>query len=124
MVKIYCGNNQNYLNTHPDYRLGTRYECLQKGIGQGKYNMTSIQPDPNYSSINNVKYYCGKSNVLPDGYNDFATNTMCLQKGIIIGRLNNSNIKTPFYKKWSFYIGLILLLILIILLIMIIRKNK
>lgn len=38
--------------------------------------------DPNH---NKKRLYCGKSNILPDGYDDFGDSFTCLQKGFGAG---------------------------------------
>lgn len=87
--KIYCGEEQII---PPEYDTrGTRYECLRAGIGVGLHlegrrppgileDGTIIPRDPN-----RLKQYCGTKNVLPDGYDSFATNYTCLRKGVGVG---------------------------------------
>lgn len=77
---VYCGNNK--LN-QKSQRLGTRYECLQKGIGIG-----SRLPRERYEPIETIerKIYCGKSNRLPQNYDEFGTRVECLHKGVGIGK--------------------------------------
>ena len=83
----YCGNNKLY----PDLlkgkvKLGTRFECLQKGIQIGK----KLGPDPKYSGkyepIDTRKIYCGNKSELPEGYSYIGNAPLCLQKGTGIGK--------------------------------------
>lgn len=89
MVKkpSYCGNNKLY----PDLlkgkvKLGTRFECLKKGIQNGKY----LGKDPKYSGdyepIDTRKIYCGNKSDLPEGYDYLGNPPLCLQKGTGLGK--------------------------------------
>lgn len=80
---MYCGNNRLHTTGKT---IGTRYECLQRGIRYGK----SLPVDPayagEYNPIDMRKFYCGKSDTLPEGYHDFGSNAMCFSKGIGVGK--------------------------------------
>ena len=84
-VYIYCGNNLYELNKN-NFKLGTRYECLKKGIGKG----LSLPVDPKYKGKykpiipNNI--YCGDKLRSPDKNKRLGTPSGCLQKGIGIGK--------------------------------------
>jgi hypothetical protein len=91
MEDIYCGNNA----LHPDIVngvkvLGSRYQCLRKGIGTG----INLPVDPDYGlpyePIDNRKIYCGNQNVLPVGYDILGNAPQCLQKGIGIGKVQKA----------------------------------
>ena len=84
---IYCGNN----GAHPHLRsgkkiVGTRYQCLQKGLNNGK-NMpidpTFLLP---YRPIIKDKKYCGTKNNLPPGYDRFGGLHECYQMGVGVGK--------------------------------------
>jgi hypothetical protein len=88
MADIYCGNNA----LHPDIVdgikiIGTRYQCLRKGIGRG-FNLP-LDPDygGDYEPIDDRRMYCGNSNRLPNGYDIMGSPSKCLQKGVGIGKL-------------------------------------
>lgn len=84
-VYIYCGNNLYELNKN-NIKLGTRYECLKKGIGKG----LSLPVDPKYKgkykAIIENKIYCGDKLRSPDKSKKLGTPSGCLQKGIGIGK--------------------------------------
>jgi hypothetical protein len=128
MADIYCGNNA----LHPDLVngikvMGSRYQCLRKGIGTG-FNLP-IDPDYGlpYEPIDNRKIYCGNQNILPDGYDSLGNAPQCLQKGIGIGKLQkaqedldapeldnglkrNKNVNKKFILLFSIYIIVFILL--------------
>jgi hypothetical protein len=88
-MPIYCGNNLNDPKlTNGTHNIGTKYQCLRKGIGVG----INLPYDPAYSipyrPIDPRKFYCGKSRRLPDGGGHFAVGSpsKCLQKGVGIGK--------------------------------------
>jgi hypothetical protein len=87
MNKIYCGNNAH----HPGLingtkALGTRYSCLQKG----KNNGLNQPVDPNfllpYQPIDTTRKYCGKSDILPIGYDRFGGLYECYLSGVGVGK--------------------------------------
>lgn len=89
MTQIYCGNNLNYTGlTNGTHTLGTNYQCLRKGIGRGLH----LPYDPSYNGVyapvDNRRYYCGNSPVLPAGGNHFAIGSpsKCLSVGIGVGK--------------------------------------
>lgn len=117
MSGYYCGNDRNSLNGR---RLGSRYKCLQIGIGKGR----SMPLDPEYLNpydpIDIRKIYCGKENRLPRGYNYMGNAPLCLQKGIGIGKkqraeqerdnggdnyIDNRNMK---FRYFLFFISLVI----------------
>lgn len=119
MSRIYCGNNANYTglvnNTH---RIGTNYECLRKGIGTGR-NMPydTNYNNNNYVPIDNRRFYCGNSEEIPQNGNYFAVGSpsKCLQIGIGVGKLQNTNRqKSIFIRYKSYFIYIISLIITII----------
>jgi hypothetical protein len=82
-----CTNNRN----HPDLvvglkRIGTRYECLKRGIGLGR----NLPFDPSYAvdydPIDRTRTYCGLQNRKPMGYNRMGSPSSCLRTGVGIGR--------------------------------------
>lgn len=84
MSDIYCGNNAASIElTSGNSILGTRYECLKKGIGRGMH----MQPNPGpYIPIDERKIYCGTNPDLPDDYDYMGNLSHCLQKGIGVGK--------------------------------------
>lgn len=96
MSQIYCGNNaKDSQLVAGNVILGTRYKCLQKGIGKGM----SLPHDPNfageYEPIDNRTIYCGNSPELPDGYDMMGNLPQCLQKGIGVGKTIKAKQKLP-----------------------------
>ena len=87
MVDIYCGNNSQDTGLVTGTKvLGTRYRCLQKGIGKGLNMPYDDKYLGAYAPIDNTRIYCGNLTVLPAGYDRFGTITECLQKGIGVGK--------------------------------------
>ena len=87
MSNIYCGNNaksNDILNGNKV--IGTRYDCLRKGIGKGKNSPVDNNYIGEYQAIDTRKIYCGKSENLPNGYDLMGNLPQCLQKGIGIGK--------------------------------------
>jgi hypothetical protein len=77
----YCGNNRiGHVN------LGTRYECFKRGVGIGLH----LPYDPSYAlgyvPIDTRKIYCGIALRLPRHYHIMGNSTMCLQKGVGVGK--------------------------------------
>jgi hypothetical protein len=65
--------------------MGSRYQCLRKGIGRG-LNEPIFTYSEEYEPIENVKVYCGNSNVLPRDKDRFGTRDECLRKGFAVGQ--------------------------------------
>ena len=87
MSDIYCGNNAANIDLmNGNSIVGTRYECLKKGIGRGM----NMPPDPTYTGqyipIDERKMYCGTNPDLPDEYDYMGNLPHCLQKGVGIGK--------------------------------------
>jgi hypothetical protein len=86
-MNIYCGNNAH----HPPLingqkTLGTRNECLQKGIRIGN----SLPVDPYftlpYAPIDKTKKYCGSLANVPSGYDRFGSLHECYSSGVGVGK--------------------------------------
>ena len=85
-MQTYCGNNSNHpLLVNQQSVLGTRYNCLRKGIGKG-YRLPVDNGYENYQPIDTRKIYCGNDNIIPNEYDSMGNLTQCLQKGIGIGK--------------------------------------
>ena len=86
-MEIYCGNNSTHSQViNGNKVLGTKYSCLQKGIGNGlnsEYDSSYLEP---YNPIDDRKMYCGNSNILPQGYDMMGNLPKCLQLGMGIGK--------------------------------------
>lgn len=83
----YCGNNKYNSDIISGIKvIGTRYECIKKGIGIG----FNSPPDPDYSGkyepIVVDNFYCGDKNPIPNKYDRLGTNPQCLSRGIGIGK--------------------------------------
>lgn len=78
--QIYCGNNLYEVGNR---RIGTPYECLKKGVGQGLHSdLTGF--NPNYQAIVADNTYCGTG--APPAGKQMGTPTSCLRKGVGIGK--------------------------------------
>jgi len=97
MTNIYCGNNLvNQQLTNGQSILGTRYRCLQKGIGRGMHSVNAINYEGPYEPIDERKIYCGNQDVLPDGYDYMGNLPLCLQKGVGVGlHIKNNQLNGP-----------------------------
>lgn len=78
--QIYCGNNLYEVGNR---RIGTPYECLRRGIGQG-LNSDMAGFNPNYQAIIADNTYCGTGT--PPAGKQMGTPTSCLRKGFGIGK--------------------------------------
>ncbi len=94
-MNIYCGNNAQ----HPPLingqkKLGTRNECLLKGIRIGN----SLPVDPYftlaYSPIDKTKKYCGPLANLPAGYDRFGGLHECYSCGVGVGKRQKASKKS------------------------------
>ena len=83
---MYCGNNKNSKAVKDGKKIGTRYECLKKGIGVGLHLPLDLEYLNEYIPIDSRKIYCGKSPRLPEGYDLLGNSHMCYTKGIGVGR--------------------------------------
>jgi hypothetical protein len=85
-LELYCGNNgrdQGLINGTKI--LGTRYQCLKKGIGKGLKEPILIYNDE-YEPIEDIKIFCGNGNILPQNKDRFGTRDECLRKGFAVGQ--------------------------------------
>ena len=99
-MNIYCGNNAH----HPDLvngirTLGTRHQCLRKGIQNGE----SLPVDPSfllpYQPINPEKKYCGDRQAIPDGYDRMGGLYECYLSGVGVGKKKKAIKSTKSAKK-------------------------
>uniref|UniRef100_A0A6C0KTY2 Uncharacterized protein n=1 Tax=viral metagenome TaxID=1070528 RepID=A0A6C0KTY2_9ZZZZ len=83
--EIYCGDAAA-LPTSYDV-MGTRYRCLQKGVGTGmmlpNYRRDEFLARPRPPPGERI--YCGNAAALPAGYARFGLKSQCLKKGVGIG---------------------------------------
>ena len=87
-MSFYCGSNQlnSQLIGHGGNKtIGSRNQCLRKGIGVGMYMPIDISYNRPYQAIDQRKIYCG-DNQLPAGYDLNGTLQQCFSKGIGVGR--------------------------------------
>lgn len=84
--EIYCGNNKldNGLVNRTKI-LGTRYQCLKKGVGRG-LKEPILEYNVNYEPIEPLKIFCGNGTVLPQNKDRFGTRDECLRKGFAVGQ--------------------------------------
>lgn len=80
---MYCG--KNILRKD---EFGTNYSCLKKGIKISE-NKTKDNYEIYLKDNDLNKIYCGKSENLPAGYNNFGDLPQCLSKGFGIGKSKN-----------------------------------
>lgn len=110
MSETYCGNNKK----HPDVvsgvkRIGTRYECLQKGIGVGKASGPDASYAGDYEPVDKRKMYCGKAARMPSGYKLKGSPNMCFRKGFGVGKaMVSRNASSPEYMSGKNYINIVL----------------
>lgn len=117
MSNIYCGSNSlnpQLIANGGTQNIGTRHQCLRKGIGKG----LNMPFDPSYNDpyqpIDPRQFYCGDNVVLPAGYDANGTIQQCLSKGIGIGRhqLAQRAIANGSWKKYMKFIPFISFLVL------------
>ena len=86
-MNTYCGNNASFpglLNgTHV---VGTNHTCLQKGIGVGSHLPYDASYAGPFNPLDQRRIYCGNAAALPAGYDYRGNPTMCLQKGVGLGK--------------------------------------
>lgn len=86
---IYCGE-YDHVPDHEYNRLGTRKECLQKGIGVGLH-MSNKEREKIKKRISSrekhpkQKIYCGDKEPTPVGYLRSGNRMECLRRGVGIG---------------------------------------
>ena len=86
-MNYYCGNNRlNRELLNNTKILGTRYKCLQIGIGKGLNLPLDNDYLGDYDPIDDTKIYCGKKEELPENYDKFGSLSECLRKGVGIGK--------------------------------------
>ena len=90
-MPIYCGNNrQNSKLISGELDIGTRSQCLKKGVGVGLNQ--PIDPDylDNYEPLYVDNFFCGDNE--DDAPNNYRIGTLaqCLQKGVSIGKLQKA----------------------------------
>ena len=86
-AKIYCGNNYANRDVRNGSKIvGTKYQCLKKGVGVGLHMPNDKDYDEEYIPIDTRKIYCGEAPRLPAGYDLVGSNGMCFAKGVGIGR--------------------------------------
>ena len=114
MKRVYCGNNLNVLNNNK-FVAGNNYQCLKKGINVGKYQKCDKNYAKEFTPINNnFKIFCGKEkNAAKIPQNSIVgTPTLCLQKGVGVGKkIRSSQIKC---KNKNFIILSIILTIILL----------
>ena len=87
MTDVYCGNNALSKElTSKKKRRGSRFECFRKGVGIGLAQPLTKSYLSKYKAIDKRKLYCGKARGLPDGYNIMGSSSMCLQRGVGVGK--------------------------------------
>ncbi len=100
--QLYCGNNAR----NPDVRsgkkqIGSRYECFRRGVGIG----LGLPYDPNFSArfvpIDKRKIYCGKQDELPNGYDIMGNSSLCMRKGVGVGRSIKAKRQRQGKKVWK-----------------------
>jgi hypothetical protein len=83
---IYCGNNAKDRGLIDGSKImGTRYQCLKKGIGQG-LREPILEFNDEYEAIDTTKIFCGNGDVLPQDKDKLGTQAECLRKGFAVGQ--------------------------------------
>lgn len=117
MTNIYCGNNAKSTDIlNGNKVIGTRYNCMRKGIGKGLNLPVDNNYLGDYEPIDTRKIYCGNAENLPDGYDLMGSLPQCLQRGIGIGKkqkAENSNQRQliPSFSKQNYKIITIYILL-------------
>jgi hypothetical protein len=89
MAGIYCGSNSlnpQLVANGGVKTIGSRHQCLRKGIGQGLHMPLDLGYNSPYQAIDPRRFYCGDSAVLPAGYTANGTLQQCFNTGIGVGR--------------------------------------
>ena len=90
-MELYCGNNardEGLINGTKV--LGTRYQCLKKGVGKG-LSEPVLSYNDEYEPIENLKIFCGNGTILPQNKDRFGTRDECLRKGFAVGQKQKYN---------------------------------
>ena len=84
---MYCGNNANNRSVVRGERvIGTRFDCMKKGVGTGLYMPYDTSYLEQYVPIDDTRAYCGNKQGLPEGYDRFGSLHECFVKGVGVGR--------------------------------------
>ena len=89
MAGIYCGSNSlnpQLVANGGVKTIGSRHQCLRKGIGQGLHMPVDLGYNSPYQAIDPRRFYCGDNAVLPAGYTANGTLQQCFNTGIGVGR--------------------------------------
>ena len=89
MAGIYCGSNRlnpQLVGNGGLKTIGSRHQCLRKGIGQGLHMPLDPSYNNPYQPIDPRRFYCGDNAVLPAGYSANGTLQQCFNTGIGVGR--------------------------------------
>lgn len=89
MAGIYCGSNSlnpQLVGNGGAKTIGSRNQCLRKGIGQGLNMPVDLSYNNPYHPIDPRRFYCGNNAVLPVGYNANGTLQQCFNTGVGVGR--------------------------------------
>lgn len=87
MIKYYCGNNANNPSLLDGSKvLGTKLQCLKRGLRRGLSEPVDplfLEP---YQPIDPIKKYCGDKENLPENYDRFGGLYECYLKGVGTGK--------------------------------------
>jgi hypothetical protein len=89
MAGIYCGSNRlnpQLVGNGGAKTIGSRNQCLRKGIGQGLNMPVDLSYNNPYQPIDPRRFYCGNNAVLPVGYSANGTLQQCFNTGVGVGR--------------------------------------
>jgi hypothetical protein len=115
MNNIYCGSNRlnpQLVGNGGIKTIGTRHQCLRKGVGQGLIMPVDPSYNDPYQPIDPRQFYCGDNPVLPAGYDANGTIQQCLSKGIGIGRRQLAQQAIANGTNWKKFIPFISFLVL------------
>jgi hypothetical protein len=82
---VYCGNNRIHAE-NKKLHIGTRYQCLRKGIAVGKNSEISNDYEEKYAPIEEILFFCGNGDAAPPEYDRLGTRSECFSKGFGRGR--------------------------------------
>ena len=84
--EIYCGNNardEGLVNRSK--KIGSRYECLRKGVGKGlKEPILSYTEE--YEPIDKTRIFCGNGDILPQNKDRLGKRDECMRIGFAVGQ--------------------------------------
>ena len=101
-AKYYCGNNELNKSGKP---TGSNNKCLRIGFNKGRHLPCDLAYNGAYKSIDGRKIWCGNSKQLPSGYDLKGSPSICLQKGVGLGKADRARRGCKSPKKILIYVS-------------------